>query len=63
MTKPRLYQLEKNCNPEEIICKHFQLEWEDKLTLLGIDIDIKLEEMDLDFEKVHAKASSMTGGQ
>ena len=42
--------------------KNIPLDWDDNITLLAIDIDNRLENLDQNFEKVHAKTDSLFNG-
>ena len=47
------------CNTKDILCKEIPLEWEDSFTLLGLDIDNKLEKLYQIFLKIHSKTLSL----
>ena len=51
--------LEKKFNIKDILCKDIPLEWEESFTLLGLDIDNKLEKLDCNFDKVHSKTLTL----
>ena len=46
-------------NPGQIICPDLDINWVDKFKLLGFDIDNKLQQLNINFEKALAKAQNI----
>ena len=48
-----------NFNPENALCNHLGLQWTDNFTILGFDVDNKLENLDKNFKKIHEKVRKL----
>ena len=49
-----------NFNPENTLCDHLGLQWTDSFTILGFDVDNKLENLDKKFQKNYFKIPAPT---
>ena len=49
-----------NFNPENVLCNHLGLQWTDNFTILGFDVDNKLENLDKNFKKIHEKSPKIS---
>ena len=65
LDKTRVIPFGANFSTKDILCPELPLKWEDSFTLLGIDIDNKLKQIDSNLTRymVKQKALSMTGRQ
>ena len=59
LDKTKVIPFGKNFNIQETLCKDIPLECEESFTLLGLDIDNKLEKLDYMFYKVNSKTLSL----
>ena len=48
-----------NFDPNDTLCDHLGLQWTDSFTILGFDVDNKLENLGNNFKKIHEKVRKM----
>ena len=59
LDKTKVIPFGNNCNIKDKIGNHLPLEWEKEFTLLGLEIDNRLEQLDCNFDRVHRKTLSL----
>ena len=59
LDKTKVIPFGDNFNIKDKIGNHLPLEWEKEFTLLGIEIDNRLEQLDHNFDRVHSKILSL----
>ena len=59
LDKTRVVPFGSNFNTKDKLCPNLPLKWESSFTLLGINIDNKLMEIDLNFDRIHTKTKSL----
>ena len=57
--KTSVIPIGQNSNKNDPICKELKMVWEDTFTILGFEIDNKLEKLDTNFTKVKKKIKSL----
>ena len=59
LDKTSVIPIGKQSNKNDQICKDLKMVWDDKFTILGFDIDNKLQKLDTNFEKTKEKIKSL----
>ena len=59
LDKTKVIPFVANFDPKDKICPDLPLKWKKSFTLLGIDIDNKLQDIDSNFERIHTKTKSL----
>ena len=59
LDKTRVVPFGSNFNTKDKLCSNLPLDWENSFTLLGIDIDNKLQQIDSNFDHIHTKMKSL----
>ena len=57
--KTQVIPIGKNSDKNDTICKELNMVWEDTFTILGFEIDNKLQKLDINFEKAKAKIQAL----
>ena len=57
--KTQVIPIGKNSDKNDTICKELKMVWEDTFTILGFEIDNRLQKLEINFEKAKAKIQAL----
>ena len=59
LDKTKVVPFGNNFNIKDKLCQNLPFEWENNFTLLGIEVDNRLEDLDCNFNIVHSRTPSL----